>query len=74
MARITIIAAVAENGVIGVDNDLPWRCPTDFAFFKHTTMGKPLVMGPAGTKTAGIWPKVAAAMISPGTILSQTPR
>ena len=45
MARITIIAAVAENGVIGVDNDLPWRCPTDFAFFKRTTMGKPLVMG-----------------------------
>lgn len=45
MARISLIAAVAENGVIGADGDLPWRLPSDFAFFKRTTMGKPLVMG-----------------------------
>ena len=34
----------------------------------------PLVIGPAGRNTAGRWPKVAAAITRPGTILSQTPR
>lgn len=42
---ISLIAAVAENGVIGSDNGLPWRLPSDFAYFKRTTMGKPIVMG-----------------------------
>ena len=42
---ISLIAAVAENGVIGVDRGLPWRLPSDFAFFKRMTMGKPIVMG-----------------------------
>lgn len=43
--KIAMIAAVAENGVIGADNELPWRLPTDFGFYKATTMGKPLIMG-----------------------------
>jgi dihydrofolate reductase len=42
---ISMIAAVAENGVIGSENHMPWRLPGDFAFFKRTTMGKPLIMG-----------------------------
>ncbi len=42
---IAMIAAVAENGVIGDDGRLPWRLPSDFAFFKAQTMGKPLLMG-----------------------------
>ncbi len=42
---IAMIAAVAENGVIGAGNDIPWRIPSDFAHFKRTTMGKPMVMG-----------------------------
>ena len=42
---VAIIAAVAENGVIGAGGTIPWRLPTDFAFFKRTTMGKPLIMG-----------------------------
>ncbi|HEY4199743.1 MAG TPA: dihydrofolate reductase [Devosiaceae bacterium] len=42
---ISMIAAVATNGVIGNDNVMPWRLPSDFAFFKRTTMGKPLIMG-----------------------------
>ena len=37
-------------------------------------MAKPEVIGPAGTKIAGRWPKLSAAMTRPGTILSQTPR
>ncbi len=45
MTRITLIAAVARNGVIGVGTTMPWHLPADFAFFKRTTMGHPLVMG-----------------------------
>ena len=42
---IELIAACARNGVIGADNRLLWRIPEDFAFFKETTMGSPVVMG-----------------------------
>ncbi|MEW8373984.1 MAG: type 3 dihydrofolate reductase [Candidatus Thiodiazotropha sp.] len=42
---ISLIAAVANNGVIGVDNSLPWRLPADLKHFKSLTMGKPIVMG-----------------------------
>jgi dihydrofolate reductase len=42
---VSIIAAVAENGVIGRDGDLPWRLPADLRFFKRVTMGHHLVMG-----------------------------
>ena len=44
-APVTLIAAVAENGVIGSGNAIPWRLPSDFAQFKRATMGKPLIMG-----------------------------
>ena len=42
---VAMIAAVAENGVIGVSGSMPWRLPSDFAFFKAVTLGKPLIMG-----------------------------
>lgn len=42
---IAMIAAVGENGVIGAEGQIPWRLPTDFAHFKRTTLGKPVVMG-----------------------------
>ena len=42
---ITLIAAVARNGVIGRNGDLPWRLKSDLAFFKRTTLGHPIVMG-----------------------------
>lgn len=45
MTRVSLIAAVAGNGVIGSDNAMPWHLPEDFAYFKRTTMGHPLVMG-----------------------------
>jgi dihydrofolate reductase len=45
MTNVTLIAAVGRNGVIGADNEMPWRIPEDFAFFKRTTMGHPMVMG-----------------------------
>jgi dihydrofolate reductase len=42
---VTLIAAVAENGVIGADGGIPWHLPEDFAHFKATTLGHTLVMG-----------------------------
>ena len=51
--KIAMIAAVAENGVIGADQSIPWRIPSDMAFFKRITMGKPLVMGRKQFETVG---------------------
>lgn len=45
MSRLTIIAAVARNGVIGKNNTLPWHLPADMAFFKKTTTSHTIVMG-----------------------------
>jgi dihydrofolate reductase len=42
---INIIAAVANNGVIGKDNELPWILPEDLKHFKEKTMGHPIIMG-----------------------------
>ncbi len=43
--HIIIIAAVAENGVIGRGNALPWRLRSDMTHFRTVTMGKPVVLG-----------------------------
>ncbi|KAB1188239.1 MULTISPECIES: dihydrofolate reductase [Haloferax] len=43
--RFVLVAAVADNGVIGRDGDMPWHLPEDLAHFKETTMGHPVVMG-----------------------------
>ena len=43
--RVVLVAAVADNGVIGVDGGLPWHLPADFAHFKRTTLGHVVVMG-----------------------------
>jgi dihydrofolate reductase len=40
-----MVAAVAENGVIGLHGDIPWHLPEDFAHFKRTTTGHVLVLG-----------------------------
>jgi dihydrofolate reductase len=42
---ISMIVAVAENGVIGKNNDLPWHLPDDLKFFKNTTKGHVILMG-----------------------------
>jgi dihydrofolate reductase len=42
---ITFIVAVADNGVIGRDNTLPWHLPEDLRRFKRLTLGKPVLMG-----------------------------
>ena len=43
--RVALVAAVARNGVIGRDGELPWRLPADLRYFKALTLGKPVVMG-----------------------------
>ena len=42
---VTLIVAVADSGVIGRDNALPWHLPEDLKRFKRLTMGKPMIMG-----------------------------
>ncbi|MEQ9107097.1 MAG: dihydrofolate reductase [Limnobacter sp.] len=43
--KVSIVAAVARNGIIGIENRLPWHLPEDLAFFKQTTLGCPVLMG-----------------------------
>jgi dihydrofolate reductase len=43
--RIYLIAALAANGVIGVDGKLPWHLPEDLKHFKKLTLGHPIIMG-----------------------------
>ncbi len=42
---ISIIAAVADNGVIGKNGELPWHLPADLKYFRRTTKGYPIIMG-----------------------------
>ncbi len=56
--RVSLIAAVSSNGVIGRNGDLPWHLPADLRHFKQTTMGHHLIIGRAtwdevGTPLAG---------------------
>ena len=43
--RVSIVVAVADNGVIGRDGQLPWHLPADLQHFKSLTLGKPVLMG-----------------------------
>ncbi len=45
MPCIALIAAMADNRVIGVANKLPWKLPADMQWFRQQTLGKPIVMG-----------------------------
>lgn len=45
MTELSLIVAMDDNRLIGSNNGLPWQLPADLAFFKRTTMGKPIVMG-----------------------------
>ncbi len=43
--HVSFVVAIADNGVIGRDNGLPWHLSGDMAWFRKVTMGKPLLMG-----------------------------
>ncbi|NBU12706.1 MAG: diacylglycerol kinase, partial [Betaproteobacteria bacterium] len=42
---LTLLVARSRNGVIGVDNRLPWHLPEDLKRFRALTMGHPIIMG-----------------------------
>jgi len=50
---ISLIAAIADNGVIGNGNKLPWHLPADLKFFKKTTLGHPIIMGRKNFESIG---------------------
>ena len=67
--RIYLIAAIAQNGVIGVNGGLPWHLPEDLKRFKKLTLGHPVIMG---RKT---WESLGKAL--PGRkniVVTSTPR
>jgi len=43
--KISMIVAMANNRVIGLDNKMPWHLPADLQHFKKSTLGKPVIMG-----------------------------
>tara|TARA_R110002050_G_scaffold269917_2_gene412663 strand:+ start:213585 stop:214076 length:492 start_codon:yes stop_codon:yes gene_type:complete len=43
--KLAIIVATDEQGLIGKENDLPWKLSADLQYFRRVTMGKPLIMG-----------------------------
>ena len=53
-AKLAMIWAMAENGVIGRDGTLPWRLPGEMQYFKAATLGKPVIVG---RKTFESFPK-----------------
>ncbi len=56
--RISAIAALSRNRVIGKDNQLPWNLPEDLAYFKRMTLGKPIISGRKNFEAMGrILPK-----------------
>ena len=51
--RLSLIVAIARNGVIGRDNDLPWHLPADLQFFKRTTSGHTIILGRRNYESIG---------------------
>lgn len=43
--KIALVAAMANDNVIGLNNQMPWHMPADLAHFKKVTLGKPVIMG-----------------------------
>lgn len=43
--KISMIAAMTEDRVIGIKNTLPWKLPNDMKWFRQNTLGKPIIMG-----------------------------
>uniref|UniRef100_A0A2A4YRR6 Dihydrofolate reductase n=1 Tax=OCS116 cluster bacterium TaxID=2030921 RepID=A0A2A4YRR6_9PROT len=62
--KISMIAAVAKNGVIGLDNKMPWHISGDLKYFKAKTMGKPMIMGRNTFESMGKLPGRTSIVIS----------
>lgn len=78
--KVSLIAAVAQNGVIGHQNRLPWRLPEDLRRFKQVTLGHPIVMGRKTYESLGRplperenWVLTRqAALVAPGARVAST--
>jgi dihydrofolate reductase len=66
--KITLVVAVAENGMMGKNGDLPWSLPGDLKQFKAITVGKPVVMGRTTYQSLG-----RALPNRPNIVLSRNP-
>lgn len=65
---IQLVVAYSRNRIIGKDNALPWRLPSDLAHFKRVTMGKPIIMG---RKT---WESLGRPLpVRPNLVVSRNP-
>ncbi len=53
---VSLIWAMSDDGVIGIDNRLPWRLPADMRWFRQHTLGKPVVMGRKTFESLGAKP------------------
>jgi dihydrofolate reductase len=62
--KVSIIAAVARNGTIGIDNRLPWRLPADLRHFKTLTMGHHLIVGRKTFESMGVLPGRVTVVVS----------
>jgi dihydrofolate reductase len=51
--RISLIAAMSENRVIGINNKLPWHLPADLRHFRRLTTGHPVIMGRRNYESIG---------------------
>jgi dihydrofolate reductase/8-oxo-dGTP pyrophosphatase MutT (NUDIX family) len=61
--RLTLVAAVARNGVIGDGSAMPWHLPSDLRFFRETTTGGTMIMG------RGTWDSIGRALPGRRTIV-----
>ena len=52
--QLSLVAAVARNGVIGVGGHIPWRISSDLKRFKRITLGKPVIMGRKTAQSIGV--------------------
>lgn len=69
--NLVLIAAVARNGVIGADGDMPWHLPEDLRHFKKTTQGHAVLMGRKTFESCGALPGRTNIVLSrdPSTVL-----
>lgn len=51
--KLSLISAVATNGIIGNKGQLPWSLPDDLKHFKAVTLGKPVIMGDVTFESLG---------------------
>lgn len=63
MITVSAIVAVAENGVIGKNNGMPWHIKSEFQYFKKTTMGHPVISGRKSFEALGKEPLPGRANI-----------